>query len=107
VCAMGGVVSGLPAAGRGARHLDRDAPRLEKLDRGKSDAWPEQIDEASDEEANQRALSCSFRRRTHSTGRLLRLVAKGGSQDVASAARLRNRNSRGCEGRMQARPLAM
>src|SRR5262249_45718379 len=88
-------VSRLSAAGLGARHLDPDAPRLEKLDRGKSDAWPEQIDEASDEEANQRALSCSFRRRTHSIGRLLRLVAKGGSQDVASAARLKESEIRG------------
>lgn len=49
VAPVAGIISGLPAAGLGARHLDLAAPRLDQLDRGKGDAWPEQIDEASDE----------------------------------------------------------
>ena len=95
VAPVAGIIGGLPAAGLRARHLDPAAPRLDQLDRGKGDAWPEQIDEAGDEQADKRALLCG-RRGSHGAGQALHVVAGDGSQDVASAGATQEIRIRGC-----------
>jgi hypothetical protein len=46
------IESRLPAAGLRARHLDPASGLLEQPDRGETHRGPEQVDQASDEQAN-------------------------------------------------------
>ena len=113
VLAVAGIVGWLAATGLRAGHLDPRPGILQKLDRGEADARPEQIDQAGDEQADQRALLCIGRGQSHvRSSRALHPVAGGGSEDVASAARTQEiGNRRGPkreEGRdMLARALAL
>ena len=62
---VSGIISRLPATGLGERNLDPRAARLQKLDRGEADAWPEQVDEAGHKQSDQRTLLCIGRGQSH------------------------------------------
>ena len=80
VLAVAGIIGWLAATGLRARHLDPRPGILDQLDRGKGDAWPEQIDQAGDEQADQRALLRWGRRGRHGAALAFTLWREGGAR---------------------------
>src|SRR5436190_5937513 len=50
ILTVAGIIGGLAAAGLGKRRINAAARLLEELHRGKADAWPNEVDQAGDEQ---------------------------------------------------------